>query len=471
MTETSGKTLWEHVLEHMKTRMNPSSFQTWFSPTKQIAYQQNVLHIAVPDKYFVNWLKEHYLESILEILDMLTGSAIRLKFVIDTQLRREEQPQTVYEDVSAAPPPTFHEPPQPPPQELPRFIELAEDTGLNPKYTFDTYVVGESNRFAHAASLAVAEQPSKTYNPLFIYGGVGLGKTHLMHAIGHAVMQNSDPDLKLYYLSFERFMNELINAIRYDTMQHFRDKYRTIDLLLIDDIQFIAEKERSQEEFFHTFNALYDSNKQIVISSDCPPKKIPTLEERLRSRFEWGLIVDIQPPELETKIAILRKKAELEHIHLPDNVALYIATKIQSNIRALEGCLVKLVAHATLTKETITEDLVKRVLHDILDADESGAKPEITVELIQDIVAQQYQISHDDMTSSTRTRAIAFPRQIAMYLSRKLTDLSLPMIGQAFGGKDHTTIMHACQKIETLINTDLSLEKDIKRLEERIGTQ
>jgi chromosomal replication initiator protein len=397
----------------------------------------------------------------------MTGNAIHLNFVIDKHLRQEGQV-----------PPVIEEPPGIPyapvaaslPKESPVFLEQAEDTGLNPKYTFETYVVGESNRFAHAASLAVAEQPSRAYNPLFIYGGVGLGKTHLMHAIGHAVIQHSAPGLRLYYLSFERFMNELINAIRYDAMQHFRDKYRTIDLLLIDDIQFIAGKERTQEEFFHTFNALYDAHKQIIISSDCPPKKIPTLEERLRSRFEWGLIVDIQPPELETKIAILKKKAEIERAHLPDDVALYIATKIQSNIRALEGCLVKLIAHATLTNVPITVELVKRVLHDILDTEDAGgSKHDITVELIQDIVANHYQISRDDMTSSTRQRVIAFPRQIAMYLSRKLTDLSLPMIGQAFGGKDHTTIMHACQKIETLVKTDLTLSQEIQRLEERIG--
>lgn len=455
--------LWDEVLEHMKTRMNPSSFHTWFSPTKQIAFQNNILHVAVPDKYFANWLEEHYSESILDILYSLTGSGVRINFVIDKHLTQKDDVQQFHEEATLQEPVTG-----PTPQEIPVFPGFEEDTGLNPKYTFDTYVVGDSNRFAHAASLAVAEQPSKAYNPLFIYGGVGLGKTHLMHAIGHAAKQTVDPGFRLYYLSFERFMNELINAIRYDAMQQFRDKYRNIDLLLIDDIQFIAGKERTQEEFFHTFNALYDAQKQIVISSDCPPKKIPTLEERLRSRFEWGLIVDIQPPDLETKIAILKKKAGVENIDIPDEVAMFIASKIKSNIRALEGCLVKLTAHATLTKEAMTVELARRVLDDILETEDSGIKTDITVELIQEVVANYYKIKIDDMKSTTRMRAISFPRQIAMYLSRKLTTLSLPMIGQHFGGKDHTTIMHACQKIESMVQTDLVLQKELEALEERI---
>ncbi|MBD3309178.1 chromosomal replication initiator protein DnaA [candidate division KSB3 bacterium] len=463
-------TIWDNVREHIRTRMNPSSFDTWFAPTTQIDFQQNMLRIAVPDKYFVNWLEEHYMSTILDILQALTGTEVTITFVIDenlarAQVERSEEPPVPARDQAE----TQEQETQPRPPEY-AFPQLDEDPGLNPKYTFDTYVVGGSNQFAHAASRAVAEQPSKAYNPLFIYGGVGLGKTHLMHAIGHAIYHRNMPGFRLYYLSYERFMNELINAIRYDTMQQFREKYRNIDVLLIDDIQFIAGKERTQEEFFHTFNALYDSQKQIVISSDCPPKKIPTLEERLRSRFEWGLIADIQPPDLETKIAILKKKAEIEAITLPDEVALFIATKIKSNIRALEGCLIKIAAHSTITKEQITVELAQRVLNDILETGDSSAKTHVTVELIQEIVANHYNIKLEDMKSATRLRTIAFPRQIAMYLSRKLTDLSLPTVGQYFGGKDHTTIMYACQKIETMLQEDPEFQRELQHLETTIRT-
>lgn len=460
--------LWDKVLEHIKTRMNPSSFNTWFSPTKQIAFQNNILQIAVPDKYFVNWLEEHYMDSILDILKALTGSGVKVNFVIDPHLIQKTgpEPESVYQ-----PPVTQDYIKEPHTKDIIVAPFIEADADLNPKYTFDTYVVGVSNQFAHAASLAVAEQLSKAYNPLFIYGGVGLGKTHLMHAIGHAVKKTVSPGFKLYYISSERFMNELINAIRYDTMQQFRDKYRNIDLLLVDDIQFIAGKERTQEEFFHTFNALYDAQKQIVISSDCPPKKIPTLEERLRSRFEWGLIADIQPPDLETKIAILKKKAEIENINIPDEVALFIATKITSNIRALEGCLIKIGAHSMIgAKEEVTLELAKEVLDDILETKDSGSNTDITIELIQEIVATHYKIKIEDMKSATRLRTIAFPRQVAMYLSRKLTKLSLPAVGQHFGGKDHTTIMYACQKIESMTQTDLIFQQELKELEESIGS-
>lgn len=456
-------TLWNKVLERIATRMNPSSFTTWFSPTRQRSFHNGVLEIAVPDQYFVNWLKEHYMTTILEILRSLTQGHVSVTFVIDPNLARRGQhdPEEFYVELSELSAPQIQESDTVSPA-------IAEDVGLNPKYTFDTYVVGGSNQFAHAASLAVAEQPSRAYNPLFIYGGVGLGKTHLMHAIGHAVKAQNIPAFRIYYLSFERFMNELINAIRFDTMQQFRDKYRTIDLLLIDDIQFIAGKERTQEEFFHTFNALYDTQKQIVISSDCPPKKIPTLEERLRSRFEWGLIADIQPPDFETKVAILKKKAATEQIELPNEVAMFIATKIKSNIRALEGCLIKIAAHSEITKEKITLDLTKRVLDDILDTKDSESSTPITIELIQDIVANHYKIKIEDMRSSSRLRAIAFPRQIAMFLARKLTDLSLPAIGQYFGGKDHTTIMYACQKVESMSQENSAFTKELEHLEQTL---
>ena len=457
-------TLWNNVLEHLAGQMNPSSFHTWFAPTQQRSFQNGVLEIAVPDQFFVNWLKEHYMHVILEILRTVTQSDVRVIFTIDPNLARRISYDSEELQAESA------ELPRPEIKESETVQVFEEPIGLNPKYTFETYVVGVSNQFAHAASLAVAEQPSRAYNPLFIYGGVGLGKTHLMHAIGHAVKTKTDPKFRVYYLSFERFMNDLINAIRFDTMQQFREKYRNIDLLLIDDIQFIAGKERTQEEFFHTFNALYDTQKQIVISSDCPPKKIPTLEERLRSRFEWGLIADIQPPDFETKVAILKKKAATEQIELPHDVAMFIATQIKSNIRALEGCLIKIAAHSAIVKEKITLDLAKRVLDDILDAKDSGSTRSITVQLIQEVVANHYKIKVEDMRSASRLRTVAFPRQIAMFLARKLTDLSLPAIGQFFGGKDHTTIMYACQKVETMTQEDVTLAKEVETLEQALRT-
>jgi chromosomal replication initiator protein len=316
---------------------------------------------------------------------------------------------------------------------------------LNPRYSFETFVVGSCNQFAHAAALAVADSPSKTYNPLYIYGGVGLGKTHLMCAIGHHV-KNQNRHLRLAYISAEKFMNELINAIRYDQTMMFRDKYRSIDVLLIDDIQFIAGKERTQEEFFHTFNALYDGQKQIVISSDCPPREIPTLEERLHSRFEWGLIADIQPPDLETKIAILRKKAETEKINLPDNVALFIASKIKSNIRELEGSLVRLTALSSLKGESINLLLAQEALKNIVEEEERA----ITIETIQKVVADFYNLKVADLKSKSNSRNIAVPRQIAMYLCKSLTKASLPEIGREFGGKHHTTVLHSINKISDL---------------------
>lgn len=460
-------TLWDDVLKRIAMRMNPSSFTTWFSPTTQLAFEQNCLTVGVPDQYYANWLNEHYRDSIVEILRGLTGKTIDVAFVIAAQSEHLAEPElsafgephdtgTGYVETSRQSHAENAKPITP-------FFD--DDTGLNPKYTFDTYVVGGSNQFAHAASRAVAEQPSRAYNPLFIYGGVGLGKTHLMHAIGHAIKATNPPGFRMYYLSSERFMNELINAIRYDQMQEFRDKYRNIDLLLIDDIQFIAGKERTQEEFFHTFNALHNAQKQIVISSDCPPKKIPTLEERLRSRFEWGLIADIQPPDFETKVAILKKKAEMEHIQLSTEVAMYIATKIQSNIRALEGCLIKIAAYSKLSADTISIELAKKVLDDILDTKSSDSAKNITVELIQEVVANHYQIKPQDMKSAARLRTLAFPRQVAMYLSRKLTNLSLPVVGQSFGGKDHTTIMYACEKIEAMQNEDPVFRQELESIE------
>ena len=326
---------------------------------------------------------------------------------------------------------------------------------LNPKYTFDTFVIGNSNRFAHAASLAVAEAPAQAYNPLFIYGGVGLGKTHLMHAIGHYIL-NQNPKSKVVYVSSEKFTNELINSIRDDRNDEFRNRYRNVDVLLIDDIQFIAGKERTQEEFFHTFNALHESNKQIILSSDRPPKEIPTLEDRLRSRFEWGLIADIQPPDLETRIAILKKKAKVENLNVENDVMLYIATKIQSNIRELEGALIRIVAYSSLTNKKVTVELAEEALKDII----SSTQPkEITVDLIKEVVSKNFNIKMEDFSSKKRTRAIAYPRQVAMFLCRDLTDLSLPKIGDEFGGRDHTTVIHACDKISDDIESDPNFKR------------
>ena len=343
-------------------------------------------------------------------------------------------------------------------------LNTALSSNLNSKYTFETFVVGNSNRFAHAASLAVAESPSKAYNPLFIYGGVGLGKTHLMHAIGHLINENNS-NLKVVYVTSEKFINELISAIKDDKNIEFRDKYRTVDVLLIDDVQFIAGKERTQEEFFHTFNSLHESNKQIILSSDRPPKEIKTLEERLRSRFEWGLIADIQPPDYETRIAILRKKADVDKLNVPNEVLIYIATKIKSNIRELEGALLRVVAYTNLTNSNISLELAKEALKDLINIKNSKI---ITIEYIQETISNYFDLTIDIIKSQRRTQNIAFPRQIAMYLCRKLTDSSLPKIGEKFGGRDHTTVIHAYEKILNKIESDPEFNNLIIELSNKI---
>ena len=331
--------------------------------------------------------------------------------------------------------------------------------GLNPRYTFDTFIVGSSNQFAHAACRAVAEAPSRSYNPLFIYGGVGLGKTHLMHAIGHYVLLH-DRNLVLTYISSERFMNEMINAVRYDRLIDFRERYRSVDVLLVDDVQFLAGKEGTQNEFFHTFNALYDSQKQIVLSSDCPPHEIEQLEERLRSRFEWGLIADIQSPDLETKVAILKKKAEAEAVPLPDSVAIYIAGRIKSNIRELEGSLIRLIAYASLTGRELSVDLAQEVLRNVKDHEEKA----ITIDHIQKFVSDYYQLRLADLKSRNNSKSIAMPRQVAMYLCKKLTHASLPEIGRSFGGKHHSTVIHSIRKVEALRNKERAVQHTSQQL-------
>jgi chromosomal replication initiator protein len=341
------------------------------------------------------------------------------------------------------------------------FVDIEPiELSLNPKYTFQTFVVGSCNQFAHAASQAIAEAPGKTYNPLYIYGGVGLGKTHLMHAAGHEIKARNR-HLRLSYISAEKFMNELINAIRYDKAQTFREKYRSIDVLLMDDIQFMAGKERTQEEFFHTFNALYDGQKQIVISSDCPPREIPTLEERLHSRFEWGLIADMEPPDLETKVAILKRKADLDGVTLPDDVAFFIASKVKSNIRELEGSLVRLVAISSLRGLPISKMLAQDAIRNIAEDDQPAG---ITIEQIQQTVAAHYRLRVDELTSKNNSRQIAVPRQIAMYLCKRLTKHSFPEIGREFGGKHHTTVIHSVEKIEALVLKDQNFHKVVSDL-------
>jgi chromosomal replication initiator protein len=426
--------LWEEILARIETKVNRHSFYTWFKPTAFVAEETGAIVVRVPNPLFTDWLTKHYSGVIREAMDELNRSALSVNFITESSGDRPPIP------LSAADATTTLEA-----SELPLSAGAAGSAGLNPRYTFDTFIVGSSNQFAHAACRAVAEAPSRSYNPLFIYGGVGLGKTHLMHGIGHYVLRH-DHNLKLTYISAERFMNEMINAVRYDRIIDFRERYRTVDVLLVDDVQFIAGKEGTQSEFFHTFNALYDSQKQIVISSDCPPHGITSLEERLRSRFEWGLIADIQSPDLETKVAILKKKAEAEEVPLPDNVAIYIAGKIKSNIRELEGSLIRLIAYASLTGQEITLALAQEVLKNILDHEDKA----VTIEIIQKFVADYYNLKLADLKSRNNSKSIAMPRQVAMYLCKFLTHASLPEIGRSFGGKHHSTVIHSIRKIDTM---------------------
>ena len=428
--------LWEQVLARVETKVNRHSFYTWFKPTSFVGEDRSAVTVRVPNALFKEWLTKHYSAVITEAMSEVKRSGLSVNFVSDSQPDTSMIPLTPDEAATVE-----AEPASSP--------AAAGGAGLNPRYTFDTFIVGSSNQFAHAACRAVAELPSRSYNPLYIYGGVGLGKTHLMHAVGHYVLQH-DRNLKLTYISSERFMNEMINAVRYDRVIDFRERYRSVDLLLVDDIQFLAGKEGTQTEFFHTFNALYDSQKQIVLSSDCPPHEIPALEERLRSRFEWGLIADIQSPDLETKVAILKKKAETEAVPLPDDVAIYIAGRIKSNIRELEGSLIRLIAYASLTGQEISLSLEQDVLKNILDHDERA----VTIEIIQKYVADYYNLKLVELKSRNNSKSVAMPRQIAMYLCKSLTHASLPEIGRSFGGKHHSTVIHSIRKVEDLRKRD-----------------
>jgi len=447
------------ILNAIAKRVNQQSFNMWFKPISSARKDDSSIYLGVPNEVFRDWISNNYFDVIEESLHELDLDSYELRFVIDdTPVAAIRQAEPLSGVSSRAK--VFQSNDQGFAAGVVRAVETEPlELPLNPKYTFDTFVVGSCNQFAHAASLAVVDMPSKTYNPLYVYGGVGLGKTHLMHAIGQAIKQRNQ-NLRLTYLSSERFMNELINAIRYDKTIKFRDKYRNIDVLLMDDIQFLAGKERTQEEFFHTFNALYDAQKQIVISSDCPPREIPTLEERLHSRFEWGLIADIQPPDLETKVAILKRKADLDRINLPDNVALFIASKIKSNIRELEGSLVRLTAYASLKGLPMDLDLAHEVLRTIIAEESSG----VSVELIQKTVASHYGLKVADLKSKNNSRKVAVPRQVAMYLCKTLTKSSFPEIGREFGGKHHTTVLHSVNKIAQLYAKDPDFHKDINTL-------
>jgi len=435
------ESIWNNTLKLIKVELTEVSFNTWLKTIEPISITEDNIILAAPNEFTKGILEGRYLNLIKNAVKQVTNTDFEVQFIIpgeEVSIDNDNGQTSVV-------------------------IENNDSTLrglLNPKYTFDTFVIGNSNRFAHAASLAVAEAPAQAYNPLFIYGGVGLGKTHLMHAIGHYIL-NQNPKSKVVYVSSEKFTNELINSIRDDRNDEFRNRYRNVDVLLIDDIQFIAGKERTQEEFFHTFNALHEANKQIIISSDRPPKEIPTLEDRLRSRFEWGLIADIQPPDLETRIAILKKKAKVENLDVENDVMLYIATKIQSNIRELEGALIRIVAYSSLTNKEVTVELAEEALKDII----SSTQPrEITVDLIKEMVSKNFNIKMEDFNSKKRTRAIAYPRQVAMYLCRELTDLSLPKIGDEFGGRDHTTVIHACDKISTDIEDDSNFKRKIENV-------
>jgi chromosomal replication initiator protein len=428
---------WDKILQHMERRVNPHSFATWFRPTRQEDTENGKLIVRVPSRIFRKRLTETYGELLQAVLVEVGMQNTHLEFTFPE-----------------------NDPPAPlSPLKQTRLDFDSVDHQLNPRYQFESFVVGASNQFAHAAAQAVAEQPSKAYNPLFLYGGVGMGKTHLMQAVGHLIKKRN-PAARLTYISAEKFTNEVINSLRFDRMISFRDRFRSVDVLLVDDIQFIAGKERTQEEFFHTFNALYDLQRQIVISSDCPPKEISAIEERLRSRFEWGLIADIQPPDLETKIAILQKKAENERVAIPDDVAEYIARAIKSNVRELEGALTRLVAYASLTGSPLNLATAQQVLRNIIATQEKR----ITIDLIQKKVGETFGLREQDLKVRSNTKAIAFPRQIAMYLVKQLTSASLPEIGRQFGGKHHTTVLHSINKIDALRRSDKDLNRTINKL-------
>jgi chromosomal replication initiator protein len=473
MNQISNSNVWGEILQSLRGRLNQQTLDRWFGPIQFESIDSNgqVIHLRAPSQLIKDWVVSNYSKLLEQSLNDLSLSGYSLGWEVG-------QPQ--FATAVAAGVPSGSSQTFPASDIVPsnlRAVEassspqtdsigtsLQSEPSLSSRYTYDSFVVGSCNQFAHAASMAVAEAPGRTYNPLYLYGGVGLGKTHLMHACGHAIKARNH-HLKLCYISSEKFMNDLINAIRYDKTQSFREKYRSVDVLLIDDVQFMAGKERTQEEFFHTFNALYDQQKQIVISSDCPPREIPTLEERLHSRFEWGLIADIEPPDLETKIAILKRKADLMNVSIPDDVAMFIAGRVKSNVRELEGSLVRLIAIASLRGEAITKTLAQDAIRNIAKEEDAGV---ITVQQIQKLVASTYKLSVDELLSKNNARHISHPRQVAMYLCKNLTKNSYPEIGRSFGGKHHTTVIHSVEKIESLVSSDSTLQRLISELTESL---
>ena len=434
--------LWERSLELLKNELTEISFNTWIKTLEPLALNSNSIELGAPTDFNKGILESRYMSLIRNAVKQISSKEYNINIVVPSQETAKRNQQNIENGTG----------------------EDVTYSILNPKYTFDTFVIGNSNRLAHAASVAVAESPAKAYNPLFLYGGVGLGKTHLMHAIGHYIL-GQNPSSKVIYVSSEKFTNELINAIKDDRNEEFRSKYRNIDVLLIDDIQFIGGKERTQEEFFHTFNALYEANKQIIISSDRSPKEITTLEERLRSRFEWGLTADIQTPDVETRIAILRKKAQQESLFIPSDVLEFIADKVASNIRELEGALNKVIAYSSLTETEISVELSTEALKELISANNSRVVNSL---LIIDTVSRYFDIRPDEFRSKKRNREISYPRQIAMYLCRDLTDLSLPKIGDVFGGRDHTTVIHGIDKIAEELQKNPEMKRTMDELKRNI---
>ena len=441
--ELTSESLWNEVAGRLKGALNETTYRTWFAEAEGVELSDDAFVLGVPNDFTREWIEGHFLGLIGAAVRDVTGQERRIGLSVTERILVDT----------------------PTPAEAPKQAAAAVDAGMNPKYTFDLFVIGSSNRFAHAAALAVAEAPAQAYNPLFIYGGTGLGKTHLMQAIAQYVAEHSS-DLSVRYVTSETFMNDFINSLRDKRIEGFKQRYRTYDLLLVDDVQFFEHKERIQEEFFHTFNSLYEAGSQIVMSSDRPPRDIATLEERLRSRFEWGLITDIQPPDLETRIAILRKKVKTDGIHVADpQVLSFIASRISTNIRELEGALTRVVAFSSLTGRLLSVDLAEDVLKDVFP---QGEAAEVSIRRIQELVSERFQLSMDELCGDKRSQNIVYPRQVAMYLSRELTDSSLPKIGKEFGGRDHTTVIHATSKIARLIREDRSVYNLVQELTARV---
>jgi len=443
--------IWEKCINIIKENISQHNFDTWIKPIRIVSLQDNCILLSVPNRFFKDWLKENYYTILKDSLTAVVGTAVTIDFEISQNMERKKNSEAIIITNNNSSP------------DIGSTVKTRFNSSLNPNYTFDRFIVGASNQFAHAASLAVSNQPAKDYNPLFIYGGVGLGKTHLLNAIGLRTTA-LHPNINVLYVSAEEFMNELVNSIRYDKMPKFREKYRQIECLLMDDIHFLAGKERTQEEFFHTFNTLYSSGKQIVVTSDKFPKDIPNLEGRLRTRFEWGLIVDINPPELETKIAIVEKKAQENNISLPGAVTHYIASSAESNIRELEGYLIRIAAYASLTGREIDMSLVQEVLKKIT----RNTEERVTIEEIIKTVAGKFGVKINELKAAKKNKNLTVPRHVAMYLARKLTTLSYPDIGEKVGGRDHSTVIYACNKIKKVIETDNDIRMLVQSIEDQL---